>query len=207
MRMTRLAALLGAVLLSSTPALGQGWRWSGNVGITSNYMSRGVTQSGDRPALSFGLEAERSGFYAGLWGSSVRLAPDNLELDLYAGYRFSVGTASFDIGYARYLYDSSGDCCGEVYGLFEVAAAPVTVFGGLYWDPSARSANDLHLGLRYGFLDRFEASAQVGRAAGGINYGVLGLAWQFNESVSFDAGFHVTDAQPNRLVVSTQIGF
>lgn len=207
MRHTRAAALAGVLSLLTAPALAQGLSFSGSVGITSNYMSRGVTQSDNRPALQFGFEGEASGFYAGIWGSTVRLAPDDIEVDLYAGYRFSVGAASFDVGYARYFYDSTGNCCGEVYGLFEVAADPVTVFGGVYYDPRLRSTNDVHLGVRYGFMDRFEASAQVGRAAGGVNYGVVGLGYQLNDSVGFDAGYHITNAQRNQFVVSTRIGF
>lgn len=207
MRQTRAAAVAAALTLAATPALAQGLSFSGGVGITSNYMARGVTQSANRPALSFWLEGETAGFYAGLWASSVRLAPDSVELDLYAGYRFSVGAASFDIGYTRYFYDSTGNCCGEVYGLVEVQTDPVRVFGGVYFDPRLRSTNDIHLGLGYGFLDRFEASAQIGRAVGGVNYGVLGLDYQLNDSVGFEAGYHITNAQRNQFVVSTRITF
>lgn len=201
------AAAFAAALSMPVPALAQGLTWSGEVGITSNYMSRGVTQSANRPALSFGLEAEAMGFYAGLWASSVRLAPDRLEVDLYAGYRFSIGVASFDLGYVRYIYDSTGNCCGEVYARFDVDASPTTVFGGIAYDPSLREVTDGHLGVSYGFLERFSAQATVGRTPVSGTYGILGLGFDLNDSVSFDASYHISPVQTNQFVVSTRIGF
>lgn len=203
----RVAALAAAVSAIAVPAAAQNLSFSGGLTITSNYMSRGLTQSNDRPALQFWGEAEASGFYAGIWASTVRLGTDRAEFDLYAGYRFSVGAASFDLGYTRFIYDSSGDCCGEIHARFEVEAGPGAWFGSLAYDPSARQTTDTHLGVRYGFYDRFEASATVGRAAGAVNYGILGLGYTLNDSVSFEAGVHLTNAQSNRLVLSTSIGF
>lgn len=203
----RVAALAAAVSAIAVPAVAQNLSFSGGLTITSNYMSRGLTQSNDRPALQFWGEVEASGFYAGIWASTVRLAPDRAEFDIYAGYRFSVGAASFDLGYTRYVYDSTGNCCGELHASFEVEAGAGTWFGSLAYDPSARQTTDTHLGVSFGFYDRFTASATVGRAAGAVNYGVLGLGYTLNDSVSFDAGVHLTNAQSNRLVLSTTIGF
>jgi uncharacterized protein (TIGR02001 family) len=206
MTLTRAAALAVASVIAA-PATAQTLGFSGGLTITSNYMSRGLTQSDNRPALQFWGEVETAGFYAGLWASTVRLAPDRVEVDLSAGYRFSVGTASFDLGYTRYLYDSSGDCCGEVHARVAVDAQPGTWFGRIAWDPGARRISDTQLGVTYDFAQRFTASATVGRAAGGVNYGILGLGYRLNESVAFDAGLHLTNAQRDRLVLSTTIGF
>jgi uncharacterized protein (TIGR02001 family) len=202
------AALAASLSLCAAPALAQGLSFSGGMTVTSNYMSRGVTQSMDRPALQFWGEVENMGFYAGVWASSVRLGTDRAEIDLYAGYRFSVGAASFDVGYVRYLYDRSGDCCGEVYGTFEFEADSTTFFGGLYLEGRrGLGVNDAHLGFRYGFYDNFNASAMVGRATGGVNYGVLGLGYTVNDNVGFEAGYHFTNAQRNQFVVSSNISF
>jgi uncharacterized protein (TIGR02001 family) len=203
MRAAALAAAFGAV---AAPAAAQQLGFSGGLSITSNYMSRGLTQSADRPALQFWGEADIYGLYAGLWASTVRLAPDSVELNLHAGYRFSVGATEFDIGYTRFLYDSTGDCCGEVHARFEVDAQPGAWFGALAYDPSARQVTDTHLGVRYDFMDRFSTSATVGRAPG-ATYGILGLGYQLNESVGFEAAAHLTTAQRSRLVLSTRIGF
>jgi hypothetical protein len=71
------AALSGAVLsasfLVSTPALAQGpWSFSANIGAVSNYIWRGVTQTGDQAAIQGGVDvAHESGFYAGTWASNI----------------------------------------------------------------------------------------------------------------------------------------
>ncbi len=45
---------------------------SANIGAVSNYMWRGVTQTGDQPAIQGGLDfSHESGFYAGTWISNV----------------------------------------------------------------------------------------------------------------------------------------
>jgi len=210
--MTRLRTLTATATLAlcagTLSAQAQGLSFSGGATLTSNYMSRGVTQSANRPALQFYGEVESSGFYAGIWASTVRLAPDDLEVDIYGGYRFSVGAASFDLGYARYLYDSTGNCCGEFYALAEIDLAPATVFGGFYVDSArVRTLNDIHLGVRYDFGQGFTTSLTAGRAAGGVRYGIVGMGYSFNDNFSVEAGYHLTNQQRNQVVVSTSFNF
>lgn len=76
---------------------------TGNIGFTSNYIWRGITQSGDEAAISGGLDyAHESGFYLGTWVSS--LGGGQYEQDLYAGYGFKAGPVDLDIGYISYMY-------------------------------------------------------------------------------------------------------
>ena len=83
--------------------------------VTTDYISDGVTQSDGEPALQGYVEAEHaSGVYLGAWASTVDLDGDSVELDLYLGFRNEVGPITYDIGYLRYFYDESGDCCGEL---------------------------------------------------------------------------------------------
>ena len=45
---------------------------SANIGVVSNYIWRGVTQTGDQAAVQGGLDySHESGFYAGTWASNV----------------------------------------------------------------------------------------------------------------------------------------
>lgn len=197
-----------ALCVGTLGAQAQGLSFSGGATVTSNYMSRGATLSDNRPALQAFAEAEVSGLYFGAFASTVRLAPDSSEFSLYGGYRFSVEAASFDLGYARYLYNSSGDCCGELYALFEVDLAPATLFGGVYLDSARlRRVNDLHLGVSYGFGDGFSTSLTAGRAAGGIRYGILGLGYQINDLIGVEAAYHTTNAQRDQVVVSATASF
>ncbi len=96
---------------------------TGNVGLFSQYVFRGLTQTDKKPALQGGFDyTHPSGFYAGLWGSNVSwisdtaqsLSPNpgsvsaSIELDTYLGYRGAfAGDWSYDVGYLRYNYPGS----------------------------------------------------------------------------------------------------
>lgn len=86
---------------------------SSNVGLVSNYLYRGISQTGGKPALQGGFDyAHASGFYAGLWGSNVSwvgpslgASSSSLELDTYAGFKGGfAGDYTYDVGYLRYNY-------------------------------------------------------------------------------------------------------
>jgi uncharacterized protein (TIGR02001 family) len=110
------SSLLALGLLSlSGAAMAQDFTTYVGAAVTTDYISDGETQSGGDPALQGYVEAEHaSGLYLGAWASTVDLDGDSVELDLYLGFRNEIGPVSYDIGYFRYLYDESGDCCGEL---------------------------------------------------------------------------------------------
>jgi len=94
---------------------------SANVAVTNNYLWRGLTQSTNEPAVQGGIDyAHESGFYAGTWISNVQYESDDVysyEHDMYAGFSFSTGDVSWDVGYLYYNYDSEAEFdFGEVYG-------------------------------------------------------------------------------------------
>ncbi len=99
------SSILAASAVASSVAMAES-NWSANIGVTSNYMWRGVTQTGDQAAIQGGIDyANPNGFYAGTWMSNVTWTdPEGYELDLYAGYGFDVGTTSWDVGYIYYAY-------------------------------------------------------------------------------------------------------
>lgn len=91
-----------------------------NVGLFSQYIYRGLTQTNENPALQGGFDyAHSSGLYAGVWGSNVSWISDpcnngvaagacpsaSIELDTYAGFKSSFAKDfSYDVGYLRYNY-------------------------------------------------------------------------------------------------------
>jgi len=106
--------LLSASMLVSAPAAAQDpWALSANIGAVSNYVWRGVTQTGDQAAVQGGLDAaHESGFYAGTWVSNIDWGtPDpNYELDLYAGFGGAINDdVSYDIGAIYYAYPDGRD--------------------------------------------------------------------------------------------------
>ena len=80
-----------------------------NLGATSDYRFRGISQTQNAPALQGGIDyADKSGFYVGNWNSSVSSQlytnGSGLESDLYAGYKKEVVGVTLDVGSYNYFY-------------------------------------------------------------------------------------------------------
>lgn len=82
-----------------------------NVGVVSDYLFRGVSQTHGDPALQGGVDyAFSNGFYVGAWASSITWVKDWLgkgstEIDVYGGYKGSfAGDWTYDVGYITYNY-------------------------------------------------------------------------------------------------------
>ncbi|GAB3013245.1 TorF family putative porin [Bowmanella dokdonensis] len=97
-----IATLLGMSLYSQASLA----EVSANIGVTSNYLWRGVTQSADKPSVSGGLDyTDESGFYAGTWIGSVDWGNGGgTEMDWYAGFGGEAGAFGYDVGYIYYYY-------------------------------------------------------------------------------------------------------
>ena len=88
--------------------------FTGNAGLFSQYIFRGLTQTGGKPAIQGGGDyAHASGLYAGTWLSNVSWIEDagaarnsSLEWDFYGGYKNSFGGGDFgyDVGLLQYYY-------------------------------------------------------------------------------------------------------
>lgn len=186
MRMIVVSALL---MNAATAALAQDGEVSAGVALTSNYIYEGFTQSDDHPALQFYLETESSGFYAGVWGSTVDLDDDSLELDLYLGYRNELANGfSYDASYTRYYYNSTGDCCGDLklemgYGVGDTVALSAALFTN-FEDEGEGYA----LGLEYGVNDALSISANYGDRYSA--FWDVGASYSVNDNVSLDLRYH-----------------
>ena len=85
-----------------------------NVGLYSQYIFRGLTQTDKKPALQGGVDfAHSSGFYLGAWGSNISWLEDDglyknssLELDVYGGYANTIGDTGvgYNVGLLQYIY-------------------------------------------------------------------------------------------------------
>ncbi len=104
------AGILGlAATAHAAPA--QSGSLTANVGVTTNYVFRGQTQTDEGPAVQGGIDYNHSsGFYAGAWGSNVDFPGlgSGLEYDLYLGMNFAATQdLKFDVGYITYNYTDS----------------------------------------------------------------------------------------------------
>ncbi len=85
---------------------------SGNIGITNNYLWRGLEQTNGDAALSGGIDySAQSGFYAGTWVSNASWDDEmTYELDFYAGFSGKINSLGFDVGFIYFAYpDSKND--------------------------------------------------------------------------------------------------
>ncbi|WP_246814525.1 TorF family putative porin [Ferrimonas balearica] len=108
-----------AIALMASSATVSAVEFSGNVGATSDYLWRGLSQTDGKPAVSGGLDMYTdAGFYAGTWASNIDFGDDaTYEIDFYAGYYGEIGDFFYDVGYNYYAYPNGEDLdFGEVYG-------------------------------------------------------------------------------------------
>ena len=86
-----------------------------NVGLFSEYIFRGYTQTHNDPALQGGVDYEHSsGIYLGLWASNISWISDagasnsghSAEIDVYGGYAGEFGDTgiTYDLGFLQYFY-------------------------------------------------------------------------------------------------------
>lgn len=115
-------AIAAAVASAFAPSLGFAadaapppppYTLTGNVGLFSQYIFRGLTQTDHKPALQGGFDfAHQSGVYLGTWGSNISWLRDSgayrsggsLEWDFYGGYKMAWGDFGLDLGTLYYWY-------------------------------------------------------------------------------------------------------
>jgi len=125
----KLASLGVVALLASNMAAAQtpapkapepNYTISYNLGVTSDYRYRGMSQSRLKPALQGGIDyANKNGFYLGTWASTIKWIKDtgqaqtpvvdagssSLEVDVYGGYKFEAAKdLTLDFGALQYWY-------------------------------------------------------------------------------------------------------
>lgn len=114
--------LIGVAMAAGATILGAGAAHaevSANVSLTTDYVFRGVSLSGNDPAIQGGADWSSDMFYAGVWGSSLS---EGMELDLYAGVTPTTGPVTWDLGVIGYFYPGLADDDAEA-DYFELMAA------------------------------------------------------------------------------------
>ena len=105
--------VLPAAVMAQAKAPEPDYTLSYNIGLVSDYRYRGISQSRLKPALQGGVDfAHKSGFYLGTWASTIKWIKDaggdsNVEVDVYGGYKTTLGAFGVDVGVLRYLYPGS----------------------------------------------------------------------------------------------------
>jgi uncharacterized protein (TIGR02001 family) len=99
------------------PAPEPDWTFTSNIGLFSQYVFRGVSQTNEKPAVQGGFDlGHKSGFYVGTWASNISWISDyvpqgappvsaSLEWDFYGGYKGSLPMDfGYDLGVLYYWY-------------------------------------------------------------------------------------------------------
>ena len=154
---------------------------SGNIGLYSQYVFRGLTQTNEKPALQGGFDVSHdSGLYAGIWGSNISWISDatpsasaSLEADLYGGYKQALNSAiSGDIGFLHYAYPGNfpaGYTKADTNELYlGVDAKWITLrysysLGDTFGSPGTRGTNYLDLAVSEELFYGINAAAHIGR--------------------------------------------
>lgn len=155
MKMNKIALAVGlAVIGASSVAQAE---ISANVGATSNYVWRGVSQTNDSPAISGGIDyADESGVYVGTWASNVDFGPGaangpGAEVDFYGGYGGEMSGVGYDVGLIYYAYPQHTDLDFiEFYGSVSYSVVTAGLAYTVDKQASGGNENDLYYYLSAG---------------------------------------------------------
>jgi uncharacterized protein (TIGR02001 family) len=156
-----------------------------NVGLYSQYIFRGLTQTDRKPALQGGVDlTHSSGFYLGAWGSNISWLTDpyltsskedsvyksggNLEIDIYGGFRTDLKGVGVDLGVLQYWYP--GTERGTAAGFGE--ANTTEVYGSLSYGWVQGKVSVVASDYAWGF-GKIQGTAPVTKDARGTYYAEL----------------------------------
>ena len=103
--------------------------------VTSDYISRGITQTDHGAAVQGYIEPSFGMVYGGVWASNVAFGGvADTEVDVYAGIRPEFGNVTLGVGYthAFYLLSPTSDA-GEFYGKVDVTVTDEVAVGGQFF--------------------------------------------------------------------------
>jgi uncharacterized protein (TIGR02001 family) len=196
-----------------------------NIGVVSDYVFRGASQTDEEPALQGGVDVSfASGFYVGGWASMVDFGDDtDAEVDLYGGYRTELGGYGLDLGVVSYLYVNEPGSADYNYVELKAAASraigPVTLGAAVYYSPNFFGADEqttyLEANAAYAVTDKWSVSGAIGHQSLDVNddYATwnLGVAYALTDHLAVDVRYHDTDVDgpltDDRFVVGLKASF
>jgi uncharacterized protein (TIGR02001 family) len=228
MKKLLLAAATAAIAAPAVPVLAQDspHTVTANVGLFSEYIFRGVTQTAENPAVQGGFDyGHSSGFYAGTWASNVSWLEDfgaynrsSLEWDFYAGFKKNIGSTDFyfDVGSIYYYYPGRTNPgffdadTWELYGAVGWKWLGVKYSYSLQDYFGARPTGQKTDGTWY--LDFF-GNYLIGETGFAVNahYGILDVSNDGNQDAATEASYNdwkigVTYTVPSGMLKNLEVG-
>ncbi|MDP9141047.1 MAG: TorF family putative porin [Pseudomonadota bacterium] len=162
------AVVLGASVFSGSVLAGA----TANVGVTSQYLFRGIEQTSGA-AVSGGFDyAAESGLYVGTWASTIGFASatgTSAEIDFYAGFSGKAGDFGYDIGGIYYYYSEEEEGGVEV----DPSNNTIEIYGSVSFGPAK-------LGVNYSVADYFAVTDEA------VIYPYLKLSFPVAEKATLD---------------------
>jgi uncharacterized protein (TIGR02001 family) len=186
-----LTSLLATSALVSTQATAvEGL--SANAAVTSNYLWRGLEQTGGDAAISGGIDyANDSGLYVGTWASNASWGDMKTELDLYFGFGGDISEdVSYDVGYIYYAYPDSIADENDFSEVYASLSASGFTFGVAVLADSEAGGDDggfgdsVYANLDYGFA--LASGAEIGLHVGDYSGDFIADSTDFGVSISKD---------------------
>ena len=178
-----------------------------NIGAASEYVFRGISQTDEDPQVFGGVDATIGMGYAGVWASNVDFGNGtDLEYDLYAGIKPTVGAVTFDLGVIYYGYVDSPSGSNQDYVEAKLAASvpagPATLGAAVYYSPEFfGDTGDAWYYEVYASATipetKFSVSGALGhqQVEGPFDYTTwnVGVGYALTDNITLDVRYHDTD--------------
>jgi len=155
---------------------------SSNASLSSDYIWRGMTQTGGDLAVSGGFDLSTDmGFYIGTWASNSSAATGaSMELDVYLGFAGEMAeNMTYDVGYISVIYPgNNGADFEEAYVAFNIYGLNILYSDGQDNGPSysevgyAVDAGPGTFNISYGEYEKWGDNTLVGYDWGVGNFSV-----------------------------------
>jgi uncharacterized protein (TIGR02001 family) len=180
-----------------------------NIGAASDYVFRGYSQTDENPQIFGGADLAMDKFYAGVWASNVDFNDStDAEVDVYAGFKPTVGPVALDIAAIYYGYIDAPS--GSGYGYFEgkiAGSVPVgkgSLGAAFYYSPDFFGPTDgddayyYEANASFAVTDKLSISGAIGRqeitkTTADYTTWNLGVGFAINEHIGVDLRYWDTD--------------
>jgi uncharacterized protein (TIGR02001 family) len=179
-----------------------------NVGASTDYVFRGVSQTDEDPQVFGGIDATIGGIgYAGIWASNVDFGNNTkAEFDLYAGIKPTVGPVALDLGVIYYGYTNKPSGPDEAYVEYKAAGSvpigPASIGVAVFYSPDffGETGHATYYELNAAVPipnTKFSVSGAVGHQEiiGPADYNTwnLGVGFAATDHIGFDLRYWDTD--------------
>jgi uncharacterized protein (TIGR02001 family) len=173
--------VLVAILLLLPTQVFAGEIFSGNIGVSSDYLWRGYSQNSGNVAVSGGVGADLGIFTMGVWASQVDFDDEaKFEYDLFAGVSHNFNDSfGVNAGYIKYKWDKGYDDVDEAYIGMNMWDLDVTY----YKDLDNSELDFIHANYSIPFIEKVDVSLEYGKATGFDSYQALNISKQLGNYV------------------------